>query len=219
MWKCSEMVMEQPSAPLHWANVSVFSKSLKVWAFLFFPATGTSHGHICLPLPWHWRQKLLGWWFQTPLESSSHLLESVSFSFRFLRVSPSPCSSFIPFFCLSLFFFTPCVCVTVRLSVFLRFYFLLCLSCVHVFLPSLLVHCSILWFSVLFLIICFFFVYVLLVSFDACLSVSFCNSFPVSHCLSVCVSFCLSLRIKEIAGDALPPITVFTIWWKNKREK
>lgn len=105
MWKCSEMVMEQPSAPLHWANVSVFSKSLKVWAFLFFPATGTSHGHICLPLPWHWRQKLLGWWFQTPLESSSHLLESVSFSFRFLRVSPSPCSSFIPFFCLSLFFF------------------------------------------------------------------------------------------------------------------
>lgn len=72
--------MEHLSAPLHWANVSVYSKSLKGCAFESASYWNTSHGHICLPLPWCCRQNLLDSndHFCTPLASNSLLAKCIA---------------------------------------------------------------------------------------------------------------------------------------------
>lgn len=64
MWKCIAMSdtppnMEHLLSPLHWANVSVYSKSLKGCAFEFARYWNASHGHILLPLPWYCRHNSL----------------------------------------------------------------------------------------------------------------------------------------------------------------
>lgn len=71
--------MEHLSAPLHWANVSVYSKSLKGCAFESASYWNTSHGHICLPLPWYCRQNSLDSndHFCTPLASNSLLAKCI----------------------------------------------------------------------------------------------------------------------------------------------
>ena len=71
--------MEHLSAPLHWANVPVYSKSLKGCAFEFASYLNTSFGHICLRLPWYCRQSLLDSndHFCTPLASNSLLAKCI----------------------------------------------------------------------------------------------------------------------------------------------